>query len=61
MYECRAPKNKTELEFTQNWVLRTDDFKNAPAIKLSEWIDFSVVDEVLAEIGISPGSDHPVR
>ena len=53
--------NKIELEFTQDWVLRTDDFKNAPPITLSEWIDFSVVDEVLAEIGISPGSDHPAR
>jgi NitT/TauT family transport system substrate-binding protein len=52
---------RTELQFTQDWVFRTDDFKDAAPIDLDDWVDFSVVDEVLADIGIEDGSDTPTR
>lgn len=53
--------NRAELQFTQDWVLATDDFKGAAPVSLDSWVDFSVTDEVLAAIGVAPGSDTPAR
>lgn len=53
--------NRSELQFTQDWVLATDDFKGVAPINLDTWVDFSVADEVLAEIGVAPGLDSPAR
>lgn len=53
--------NRTELKYTQNWVFASDDFKGAAPVNLDAWVDFSIADEVLAEIGVDQGSDVPVR
>jgi NitT/TauT family transport system substrate-binding protein len=53
--------NRSELQFTQDWVLATDDFKGAAPVSLDAWVDFSIADQVLAEIGVDPGSDLPTR
>jgi NitT/TauT family transport system substrate-binding protein len=49
--------DRDELAFTQDWIAGTADFADAPAVSLSDWADFSVVDEVLEEIGrVDPAS-----
>ena len=53
--------SRPELQFSQEWVLATEDFKGAPPVDLDAWVDFSVVDAVLAEIGVEPSSDDPAR
>jgi NitT/TauT family transport system substrate-binding protein len=53
--------SRAELQYTQDWVLATDDFKGAAPISLDAWVDFSIVDQVLAEIGVDQGSDAPLR
>jgi NitT/TauT family transport system substrate-binding protein len=52
---------RTELQFTQDWVFQTDDFKDATSISLDDWVDFTVADQVLMEIGTLPDSDEPSR
>ncbi|MDA0989257.1 MAG: ABC transporter substrate-binding protein [Verrucomicrobia bacterium] len=53
--------SKTELQFTHDWVFATDDFKGAAPVSLDAWVDFSIADQVLAEIGVDQGSDIPAR
>jgi NitT/TauT family transport system substrate-binding protein len=53
--------SKPELQFTQDWVFATDDFKGAKPVSLDAWVDFSIADQVLAEIGVDQGSDLPAR
>jgi NitT/TauT family transport system substrate-binding protein len=50
-----------ELQFTQDWVFQTDDFKDATPVALNDWVDFTVADEVLVELGILAGADEPSR
>jgi NitT/TauT family transport system substrate-binding protein len=45
--------NRDELEFTVEVVYRSEDFAQVPTVELSDWVDFSVLDEVLAEIATS--------
>lgn len=52
---------RTELQFTQDWVFETEDFKDATPIKLDDWVDFSVTDKVLSELGTQAGADLPSR
>lgn len=52
---------RTELQFTQDWVFETEDFKDAAPIKLNDWVDFSVTDKVLSELGTQAGADLPSR
>ena len=52
---------RVELQFTHDWVLQTDDFKNAKPVALEDWVDFTVTDEVLAEMGIDTSADLPSR
>jgi NitT/TauT family transport system substrate-binding protein len=52
---------RTELQFTQDWVWQTDDFKDATPIDLNDWVDFTISDEVLVELGIIAGADEPSR
>ena len=52
---------RTELEFTQAWVFQTDDFKDSAPIALDDWVDFSVADDVLEQLGIRADSDMPSR
>jgi NitT/TauT family transport system substrate-binding protein len=53
--------NREELEFTSDWVYQGPDFEGLPEVGLADWVDFSVVDAVLASEGVQPGLDEPVR
>jgi NitT/TauT family transport system substrate-binding protein len=53
--------NAPELQYTADWLYRSPEFKNAPKIQPSDWIDFSVLDAVLAKIGIDRTADPPTR
>lgn len=53
--------SRQELQYTQDWLYETEDFKDLAPVALDEWVDFSVPDDVLAEIGIAPGADQPTR
>ncbi len=52
---------REELQFTQDWVFQTEDFKDAAAVALDDWVDFSIADEVLADIGTWTDADAPSR
>ena len=52
---------RDELQFTQNWVYRTDDFKGATPVDLDSWVDFTVADDVIAELGVVEDADAPSR
>ena len=52
---------RTELQFTQDWVFQTDDFKDAAPVALDDWVDFTIADEVLAELGTLADADLPSR
>lgn len=53
--------SQQELQYTQEWLYQTEDFQNLDPVELSDWVDFSVADDVLAELGIAPGADQPSR
>ncbi|GAA4532383.1 ABC transporter substrate-binding protein [Chelativorans composti] len=53
--------SKDELEYTANVYYEGEDFKDARKVELSEWADFSVIDEVLAEIGTDDKLDPVTR
>ncbi len=53
--------SRTELQYTQDWLYETEDFASVAAVPLDDWVDFSVVDEVLAEIGVDESGDQPAR
>lgn len=53
--------SRKELQYTQDWLYQTEDFKTLASVTLDDWVDFSVVDEVLAELGTAPGADQPSR
>jgi len=50
-----------ELQYTQEWLYQGEDFQNARAVTLDEWVDFGPVDDVLADLGTAPGMDEPAR
>lgn len=60
-WSVNAGLSRPELQFTQDWVFATDDFAGAEPINLDDWVDFSIADQVLAEIGVDQGSDLPAR
>ena len=53
--------SRQELQYTQDWLFQTEDFKDLAPVALSEWVDFSVTDDVLAELDTAPGADQPTR
>ena len=53
--------SRQELQYTQDWIYQTEDFKGLTAVSLDDWVDFSVTDEILAEIGTQSGADEPTR
>lgn len=53
--------SRQELQFTQDWLFQTEDFKDLAPIPVDAWVDFSVTDEVLAALGTSHGADQPAR
>lgn len=52
---------REELEFTEAWVFGTDDFRGAEQVGLDDWVDFTVADEVLEELGVDASADTPTR
>lgn len=53
--------DRQELQATQEWLYETEDFATLEPVELDEWVDFSVADDVLAELGTAPGTDQPTR
>ena len=53
--------SRQELQYTQNWLYQTEDFQDLAPVALDDWVDFSVTDDVLAELGTAPGADQPTR
>lgn len=52
---------KSELEFTQNWLYQAKEFEGLRQVKLEEWVDFAPVDAVLKKIGAYEGLDTVSR
>ena len=53
--------SREELQYTQDWLYETEDFTDLSPVALDDWVDFSAVDAVLAELGTAPGADQPTR
>ena len=53
--------SRQELQNTQDWLYQTEDFKDLAPVALDDWVDFSVTDDALAELGTEPGADQPTR
>lgn len=53
--------DRDDLQFTQDWILAGDDFAGAGPILLHDWVDFSITDAVLAEIGVDAPADTLAR
>lgn len=53
--------SRTELEYTQDWLYATPDFAQLQNVPISDWVDFSIVDGILATEGTAPGFDEPTR
>lgn len=52
---------KNELQFTQDWLYQSEDFKTLPVVTLDAWADFGPEDKVLAKIGVIEGADPVSR
>lgn len=53
--------SRQELEYTQDWIFRTEDFADLDPVPLDAWVDFSVIDDVLSGLGTAPDADQPTR
>ncbi len=53
--------SRTELQYTEDWLMETEDFAAATPPPLDSWVDFSIADSALDELGIVEGADQPVR
>jgi NitT/TauT family transport system substrate-binding protein len=53
--------NRAEIEYTTDWTFQTEDFKDLRRPALSEWVDFSVLQSVLKEVGVAPNGDPPLH
>lgn len=60
-WSVNAGLGRAALRFTQDWLLDTEAFAGAAPVALDDWVDFSVADSVLTQIGVDPGSDPPDR
>jgi NitT/TauT family transport system substrate-binding protein len=52
---------KSELEYTADWIYQGEDFKALPKVPLDQWVDFAPLDAVLAKIGQDTGMDAVSR
>ncbi len=50
-----------ELSFSEDQTYGSEDFAGLPKLTLSQWVDFSIVDGILKEIGTDPSADTPTR
>lgn len=53
--------SREELQYTQDWLYQTEDFAGIAPVNLNDWVDFSVVDSVIAELGTDDSADPPAR
>jgi NitT/TauT family transport system substrate-binding protein len=53
--------SKGEIDYTVDWLYESPDFADLRRPELAEWVDFSVLDGVLADVGVAPGADQPAR
>jgi len=53
--------SREELAYTSEWLYQGEDFTGLPAVTLDQWVDFSIADAVLAELGTAPDLDQPTR
>lgn len=53
--------SRADLAFTAEFLYRGPDFRDLRRIALTDWVDFSVVDAVLARMGTMAESDPPER
>lgn len=60
-WSINAGISRTELQYTQDWLYQTEDFKDLAPVALTDWVDFSVADDALADLGTEPGADQPSR
>jgi NitT/TauT family transport system substrate-binding protein len=51
--------NAEELANTQEWTYQGPDFQGLRQVALEEWVDTSIVQEVLDSEGVAPSSDPP--
>lgn len=51
----------SELQFTQDYLYGTPDFEGVAPVALADWVDFSIVDSVLKELGTDASGDTPTR
>jgi NitT/TauT family transport system substrate-binding protein len=52
---------KSELEYTADWIYQGEDFTALPKVTLDQWVDFAPLDAVLAKIGQDTGMDAVSR
>ena len=50
-----------ELAFTADWNFESPDFADLKPLTMDQWVDFSVTDEMLANIGTAPDLDPADR
>lgn len=50
-----------ELAFTTDWTFKGDEFSGIAPVPAGDWVDFSVVDSVLAKLGTVAGADPADR
>ena len=50
-----------ELAFTADWNFESPDFADLKPLTMEQWVDFSVTDEMLANIGTAPDLDPADR
>jgi NitT/TauT family transport system substrate-binding protein len=53
--------SRPEQQFTEDWLMRTDDFAGATPPPLDGWVDFTFVDAALDDLGPAGGADPPAR
>jgi NitT/TauT family transport system substrate-binding protein len=44
--------DESELEFTVDWYYQQPNFYDVPRVELTQWVDFSIVESILFDLGI---------
>lgn len=52
---------RAELQFTQDWLYETEDFASVAPVTLDQWVDLSVLDAILSDIGVDESADPADR
>jgi len=53
--------SRQELQYTADWLYKTPDFQGLAPVGIEAWVDFSLVDAVLADLGTDGSLDQPTR